>query len=571
MDAGKRTINDIFNGSRVLEIPFFQRAYVWGEEQWERLLEDIKNVCQSNEPYFMGSIIVKQQQTSTATNYGDVRTIIDGQQRLTTLSIFLKVLCLKANRMSPFDKRFRLDDETTVIKHNYNDLEAYTAVMDLTQEQPLDKDDNISKAYHYFCDRIDVNTMHFDVITNKLLFVVIDLSAEEDEQQIFDAINSLGVKLTTAELLKNFFFQRDDLSAYQTYWYDIFEKNEEVKAYWDTEVTAGRFRRSFIDLFFYSYLQIKIQDPSLSVKAEDKIAFSKVDKLFESYKKFIEKYCHNDKTALRDEIQDYAILFQKTFTPKVVEQELIGEAGLLRLNVIIFALETTTLIPYLLFVERNVSDDAVKKELYEFLESYLMRRLITKTTTKNYNQLFTDRLILNRVLSKQELVDFLKKQVDTVNYLPSDLELNKAIHTSIFTNKQATGILYLLESKIRNQGLHATRLLGICKYSLEHIMPKKWMNHWDMPATQALIEERNHKLLTLGNLTLLTQALNASVRDADWQRKKDGNGADRGGLSKYAAGMENFSSFLTKTVWNESVIEERANFLYEKAVKVWEI
>lgn len=60
MDAGKRTINDIFNGSRVLEIPFFQRAYVWGEEQWERLLEDAENTCRSNEPYFMGSAILKQ-------------------------------------------------------------------------------------------------------------------------------------------------------------------------------------------------------------------------------------------------------------------------------------------------------------------------------------------------------------------------------------------------------------------------------------------------------------------------------------------------------------------------------
>ena len=63
MDAGKRTINDIFNGNRVLEIPFFQRSYVWGIPQWERLLEDMKAISSSNKPYFLGSVILKQQET----------------------------------------------------------------------------------------------------------------------------------------------------------------------------------------------------------------------------------------------------------------------------------------------------------------------------------------------------------------------------------------------------------------------------------------------------------------------------------------------------------------------------
>ena len=98
MDAGKRSINDIFNGNRVLEIPFFQRAYVWEEAQWERLLEDMEKVSKSNKPYFLGSVILKQQPTSTGGRVGDIRTLIDGQQRLTTLNIFFKVLCLKTNQ-----------------------------------------------------------------------------------------------------------------------------------------------------------------------------------------------------------------------------------------------------------------------------------------------------------------------------------------------------------------------------------------------------------------------------------------------------------------------------------------
>lgn len=119
MDAGKRTINDIFTGSKMLEIPFFQRSYVWKESEWERMLEDIENVCVTKEPYFMGSVILKQQLTQSNSTVGDVRTVIDGQQRLTTLSILLKVLCLKTNALRKFDKRFRLDDDRPVLQHSF--------------------------------------------------------------------------------------------------------------------------------------------------------------------------------------------------------------------------------------------------------------------------------------------------------------------------------------------------------------------------------------------------------------------------------------------------------------------
>ena len=571
MEASKRTISEIFNGSRVLEVPFFQRSYVWGEEQWERLLEDVYNVCRSNQSYFMGPIILKQQPTSTASNCGDIRTIIDGQQRLTTLSILLKVLCLKNQDMKPFNKRLFLDDNTIVLRHNHNDINAYNNIMNMINEEIIDKKDNISCAYNYFSKELNPDNVSFGTITDKMQFVVIDLLQDEDEQQIFDAINSLGVKLDTADLLKNFFFKRDDLDGYKKYWRDVFELDEETKDYWDKKVTSGRFGRSFIDLFFYSFLQIKMQDYSLAVKTEDKILFSKVDKLFESYKKFIGKYCDDNRSALRDEIRDYAYLFKQIFDPEVINKELPAEAGIERLNAVIFALETTTLIPYVLFVERNVKDYTAKTELYEFIESYIMRRILTKASTKNYNQLFSERLILNKILSKRRFVEFLEKQDDKVNYLPSDRQVLNAINDYVLTNKYATGILYFIETKIRNRSRHSTQLLGISKYSLEHIMPKKWTNNWGSPPAHISSDERDLKLLTLGNLTIITQALNASIRDADWQTKKVGRNSDKAGLEKYAEGIDTFSDYLDSPIWDESVIEERAKFLYDQSIKAWNI
>ena len=88
MNASKKLVSDVFNGGRILEIPFFQRAYVWDDAQWERLLDDMELISKSNKPYFLGSVILKQKPTTTSETVGDVRSVVDGQQRLTTLSLF---------------------------------------------------------------------------------------------------------------------------------------------------------------------------------------------------------------------------------------------------------------------------------------------------------------------------------------------------------------------------------------------------------------------------------------------------------------------------------------------------
>ena len=569
MDAGKRTINDIFNGNRVLEIPFFQRAYVWGQPQWERLLEDMKAISDSNKPYFLGSVILKQQETTTGSRVGDKRTVIDGQQRLTTLNIFFKVLCLKTNENSTFDRSFKLRDNSNALLHNHNDIQAFNEILALTELKDLEGESNITQAYNYFKDNLVPDELNLDSILSNVLFVGIDLSQEEDEQQIFDTINSLGVKLTTAELLKNYFFNRDDIEKYNEYWKEIFEKDEETKNYWDREIIAGRLRRTFIDLFFFAYLQIKIQETDFKVKAEDKDAYAKVEHLFESYKNFIKNYLNNNKEAILSEIKEYALLFKINFNYEILEEELTQDFGIDRINTIIFGLDTTTLIPYTLYILRNISDETTKNELFGVIETYIMRRMITHSNTKNYNQLFTDKLINNRVLSKQEFLDYIEKRDDKVNYLPTDEELEKGFNSSILINKQSAGILYLIESKIRNEK-DSTALLGINKYSLEHLMPKKWRNNWDKLSSKESEINRDRKLLTLGNLTIITQSLNSSIRDSKWEDKLKGKNK-KGGLIEYSGGLKTISQFLEYPEWDEKTIEERALFLYEKAKQIWKI
>lgn len=569
MDAGKRTINDIFNGNRVLEIPFFQRAYVWDTDQWERLLEDMEHVSQTNKPYFLGSVILKQQPTNTGNRVGDKRTLIDGQQRLTTLSIFFKVLALKTKDDYEFNRMFKLRD-IIAIQHNHNDIDAYELIMNLSELKDLSGTDNITRAYTFFNQNLNLDKLDINNILAKILFVGIDLDENEDEQQIFDTINSLGVKLTTAELLKNYFFNRDEISTYNTYWKNVFEKDEDTKNYWDREITAGRLKREFIDLFFFSYLQIKIQDKDLNVKTEDKIEFSKVEQLFESYKRFIKEYLNNDKKSILAEIKDYALIFQENFDYEIIEDELSDISGIERINAIIFGLDTSTLIPYILYVLKNVSNDNERNELFEFIETYVMRRMVVHASTKNYNQLFTDRLINNEILSKQQFVEYLDGQSDKVNFLPTNEELKTGFDTAQLVNKQSAGILYFIESKIRNRRLQSTQLLGLNKYSLEHLMPKKWENNWGKLSNNEDRIKRNRKLLTLGNLTIITQALNSTIRDANWTVKRKGK-KDKKGLNNYSAGLETMNDYLLFDEWNEQTIEQRAKFLYDNAKEIWKI
>ncbi len=137
-------------------------------------------------------------------------------------------------------------------------------------------------------------------------------------------------------------------------------------------------------------------------------------------------------------------------------------------------------------------------------------------------------------------------------------------------NLQSKGIIYLIESKIRPSN-SAVALLGFNQYSLEHLMPKKWRNNWPPCATDDLERRRDSILLTLGNLAIITQSLNASIRDAAWDMKKAGNGNGKPGLALCASGLCTLHDVLMKADWDESEISARAKWLFEQARTIWSL
>lgn len=572
MKAGEILINGIFNGSRLLEVRFYQRAYVWGEEQWERLLEDLRYVSSSKKQYFMGSIILKNGRTlNTWEKYSECKVIIDGQQRLTTLMIFMKVLCLKKNENKLFERDFILEDDSIALRHGKNDIEAFQKVCSADKAEKLDDPEPASQiiaAFNYFCDNIDETLYDRTTIKQNIQFVCIDLADDEDEQQVFDTINSLGVRLTTAELLKNYFFNQNNVQEYQEKWFSVFEKDDEARTYWDTDIETGRVHRSLIDIFFDAFFQIFVQDSQYNVSTEDKLMYARVDHLAKSYQHFINTYCGGNKDVILSKMTGYANCFREYFDPTCCERSVPATYGIERINIIIFGLKNSTLIPYILYLAQNVPNQNEFNRMCGILEGYIMRRMVTHATTKNYNRLYTS-LILNKVQDADELALRLSKDADSTIFAPTDDELKNGFETSKIYNLQSKGILYLIESGIRPAN-SSTAMLGFDGYSLEHMMPKKWRNNWPKCETQEEARERDSRLLTLGNLAIITQSLNASIRDADWTTKKVGK-KNKSGLNMCAKGLITINDALEKSDWNEDEIKNRAQWLYEQAAQLWRI
>lgn len=568
MEAGKRNIHGVYNRANKLKIPFFQRHYVWKKEQWERFLDDMKFVARTNTPYFMGSIILKQE--ATAANADNVRVVIDGQQRLTTFILFFKALFKRNKTPDIFKDIFMTYKGEIILDHNFLDKPIFNKIIIEDELSSEEKKSNLYACYAYFLNNIGENEIDSNHLLENISFVGIDLQPNEDEQQIFDTINSLGVRLTTAELLKNYLFNdHESMDSYNQNWLDVFESDNETLEYWDQLITTGRNNRGNIDVFLQAYLSIKIQDPAINVSAEDKERFYKVDRLFNSFKELVTKY-NLTKQTLIDEIKEYALIYRKSINPEITDQEFKITNWDSRINLLIFGLETATVIPYILYLAKNVSNVSEREAIYEYLETYVIRRIICDVSTKDYNNLFKS-FISNEIKTLNDLKVFIAKKAEKVNGMPTDDEVREGFGESELYNRQAKGVLYLLEKAIHDPN-HSVDLKSFDQYSLEHVMPKKWENNWNNPKlTEEQAEARRALVVTLGNLTIITKKLNSSIRDADWHTKKTGQG-ENSGLSKCAQGLDIFSKYLELDTWDESVINKRANELADRVVhEIWKV
>ncbi len=587
MKADDEQINGIFKSGLLLEVPFYQRSYVWGEEEWARLLDDMTTMSLNREDYFLGSLILKTEQPDYGKEsqyhlYSGKAIVVDGQQRLTTLQILAKVIALKSGQMDKFKDIFYLSDEdldqdVLSFIHNRYDKADFERVMDAESFEVMKENGSrVITAFNYFVKALknEQSPISLDKLKRHVKFVVIWLDNGEDEQQIFDTINSLGMRLTTAELLKNFFFSKEALETYKTHWEDVFESNNETKAYWDQEITTGRLKRSMIDLFFSAFLQLEA-NKTTGVTEEDRRSYEKSERLFYSYRQFVKKYCNNDPGIIIYNLKYSAETFRELFDPSAIESKVGNDPGMDRMNVIIFGLQNSTIISYILYLRENIADDDVFDAMLGILEAYIMRRMIVRADTKNYNRFYSS-LIREGIVTPESLIERLNRETDSSTGLPTNSEVKKSFREEKnLTSVQARGILYLLEASLRDEK-DSTELMGFDSYSLEHLMPQKWEANWPIKGGEAAKKNRYDILKTLGNLAIITQKLNTSVSNDSWDKKieghqKEGRKRAKPGLRKCAVGLHTMEQPLAMKVWDEKAIHKRADWLYDKAQEIWKV
>lgn len=590
MEAQGQSVASLLAGEKRFIIPYYQRSYVWGEPQWERFLEDMEYVSKTNRPYFIGSVILKQLSTSSFEAIGNQRVVIDGQQRLTTLAVFFKVLSLLKNKPELFGQYFmnQLDEDglqrECKIHHNRLDKPFFDRIVDLEAATDLLTNDNgtyydtdgkevkqpnrILLMYQYFLSFIRGKIDRFSFkIPSLVQFVSIDITPSEDEQQIFDTVNSLGVELTTTELLKNYLFNEGNEDDFNQWWVPMFEKNDSTKNYWNTKVVSGVKRPLLIDVFFNAFFMVMIHDDRFGVTAEEKLKYMRSEELFSSYRDFVRVHLDGKRSELVREINLAAKLFKEFFDPNIRYKAITGDNNSDRINEMIFSIDKAVLIPYVLYL-LMYSEAAEREKIFSVLESYIMRRSVCKSDTRGYSRFFSDSLLTNKILTSDALEEYIGQMENKLLSMPCDEDLKNGIQNEYRVNSQNIGVLYMLETKIRSS-MSATDVKGIASYSLEHLMPRTWKLTWDLSGlSDETISKRDGSLWKLGNLAILPLKLNSAISNGRWETKVAGNKKGRG-LRECANGLVTLSKYLELPEWTEDTIESRAQDLYDSMVKVW--
>jgi len=587
LSASKEKLLSFLNGSSQYIIPFFQRSYVWKvdnwSELWENIIEEYGEMVFNNNPkseHFIGTIIIKQMLSSQvgATEY----ELIDGQQRMTTISLLLKAFhdatpedSAKAwiNKFLTFEDSYgnekiriqhsKVDSEyfQSIIQDKNNNEELWNKFKDLKLEdveKKLENENRIVGGYIYYRHKIETECnlddvrKYINVVIEKLPVIHMALNADDDVQQIFDTINSLGVKLTTAELLKNYLFSEKELrNYYEEYWRSVFEVDEDAIDFWNREKTSGRIRRTTVELFLYSYLVIK------------KEANVKLDTLFKEFKNYLKDKTIPEKIAFAKEINEYAKVYEE-----MPDGENLAEIGFdqheKRFFHVIREFDVNTIFPLVLMIYKEVGNLEERIKILKVLESYIARRTICKLTTKNYNNLFIS--ILSEVkkmesITAENLLTKLNSYSDVTNKFPSDAEFKDAFYNRYLINKYSREVLYCIALYDLNHAYVDNRKLNFGGFSVEHMMPKNWGKNWKTLPGDITKEIRSGKLLTLGNLTLIQGKLNSSLRDSSWSKK-------RAKLKDYST-LKQTTDYLAIENWQESEIDARAENLFKVAEQIW--
>ena len=596
----------VFMQPQRLVVPLFQRPYVWNlENQWEPLWNDVVLVAErlldhpndKHYPHFLGAVVL--QQVQQVTGRMQMRTIIDGQQRLTTLQLLLDALHAELTAVEATQPAMRIESLITnsepfcekpedrfKVWPTNRDRPAFNAVM--AAAPPIDYDavgfrgERLVEAHRYFSEqarqwlRADggdpmARGNAIETVLRELLqIVVIDLTVDENAQEIFETLNARGAQLTAADLIKNFIFQRlldsgPDVveDAYRRHW------KEFETGFWESEVNVGRMRHQRSSVFLNHWL---VARTGKEVVARE---------VFSRFKRFADFEAGVPMTILLEQIHSAATVYRQFVTSESQQFGPMDRVGLFVYRTGVMESEVVKpLVMYLLDPqEAAISPPQLTKAL-DSVESWMVRRMLVRATTKAYNQVISELIAHLRASGRQEAGDvvekFLAGQKGGSRYWPDDNELRTELRTLLAYRRLGRGRLRMVLEAVEDylRGWHGERTglgeerVARGKYAIEHVMPRKWPTHWPAPDTPNAEAERDRLIHTIGNLTLLTGKLNSKVSNAAWL----GAAGKRQGLEGHDVLFLNRE--LVKKwaqVWSDETIRTRTTELGNVIVSIWPV
>ena len=542
-----------------IEIPFFQRPYVWNKVQWEQLFNDLLNSFREQRLHFLGSIILKQLPSSMGE--GSRRSLIDGQQRLTTFSILVKSIydLLEEDRLVDY-VGFLYAEPTKYknpkIKHSHINRSSFEAIIkakDYSEVCESECDDKLFACYKYFSEKLKESGLKNNEIINFLnyivrteLWVVINLNGNEDEQKIFDSINSAGLILSSMDIIKNAIFDRliksSEMSEekaneiYNEYWKSIFEGSNERLKFWEEK--ASRRYRSEILLYAYAL-----------IKGFFNIEKHTQDGLSMLYKEYIKGKSQEEVLDTIKEINWYANLFyelpwadkDETFKFSDNEKRLLHIMSISEYNIF---------IPLVLKLRSLELDKKELDECYAILENFIIRHWMCGKVTNSINK------VIGRNLKNINGKDSMQKFIASFE-VTGDEEIKEAMFN--IDNKRASLVLFWIELyNCRSEKNDISELQYT--YTLEHLMPQTWQENWSNIGKNE--ETANELIYQIGNMALLKSKLNTAIQNNNWDKKREE-------IQKHAM-LKITQEVIKNRVWNKSKIEERSEKIFNDFLEIWQ-
>lgn len=581
MEALIRSVADLFGSNARYVVPAYQRPYVWNEDdQWLPLWEDVERVADSRlddatEPHFLGAVVIRLEKAPP----GGVTewSVIDGQQRLTTLQVLVSAMAdaastdglereaRKLRRLNLLPEDDAEGDERFKFWPTTVNRDAFRAVVDPGEDAGEDDPGNtVHEAWDFFRGRV-MDYAHgegadgsqiaeryqalFEAVTGLLSIVTISLKAGDPAQVIFETLNARGTPLLAIDLVKNAVFEgaeREGMSsdaAYDQFWKDGLGDYE----YWGQEVRLGRVLAPRSEAFLMHWLAMQLGEIIPS------------DRLFDIFRRKV--LSGGDAIGLARTLNRDAQVWRRF-------GELADNDPASRFFRAMQGLDTSTMHPVALLLFRADIDPARRLRALEAIESYVVRRLIRGLSTKNYTQLAA-RLVSSAredLTRADELIalQLLESQADTYRW-PSDEELREHLSAhpmyGWLGQRRLVFLLLSLERAMRSAKTEA--FAGIPgNVEIEHIMPRSWAKSWPLPdpEDEEAVEARTRRINLLGNLTLATKSLNSAMSNWAWPQKREELNASLLVMNR---------ELWNEETWNEAAIDRRGSVLTQRILDLW--